>query len=93
MLDMRKEADRRHRHWQDVLEEVTRDLTYAEMRLAGQVTMKASVCVERVLARPCRSFCLSSMLLLLEFHAVVPVLGGFDDGVGLVATKMLRELR
>ncbi|CAM9946768.1 unnamed protein product, partial [Ectocarpus sp. 8 AP-2014] len=36
MLDMRKEADRRHRHWQDVLEEVKRDLTYAEMRLAGQ---------------------------------------------------------
>lgn len=62
MLDMRKQADRRHRHWQDVLEEVKRDLTYAEMRLAGQVRMKASVCVERVLAQPCRSFCLNFVL-------------------------------
>ncbi len=37
MIEMRKEADRRHRHWQDLLEEVKKDLTHAEMRLAGQV--------------------------------------------------------
>lgn len=41
MLEMRKDADRRHRHWQDVLVEVTRDLTQAEMRLAGQVSERA----------------------------------------------------
>lgn len=40
MLEMRKEADRRHRHWQDVLEEVKKDLTHAEMRLAGQVSQR-----------------------------------------------------
>lgn len=37
MLDMRKEADRRLRHWQNMLAEATKDLTHAEMRLAGQV--------------------------------------------------------
>lgn len=41
MLEMRKDADRRHRHWQDVLAEVTKDLTHAEMRLAGQVSTRA----------------------------------------------------
>lgn len=38
MLEMRKEADQVHRHWHDMLEEVKKDLTYAEMRLAGQVS-------------------------------------------------------
>lgn len=42
MLEMRKEADRRHRHWQDVLEEVKKDLTHAEMRLAGQASRKGT---------------------------------------------------
>lgn len=37
MIEMRKDADRVHRHWRDMLEEVKKDLTYAEMRLAGQV--------------------------------------------------------
>lgn len=37
MRDMRKDAARRHLHWQDVLAEVKRDLTRAEMELAGQV--------------------------------------------------------
>eukprot|EP00752_Nemacystus_decipiens_P010357 g9227.t1 len=42
MLEMRKDADRRHRHWQDVLAEVNVDLTHAEMRLAGQDFMVAT---------------------------------------------------
>lgn len=37
ILEMRKDADRRHRHWQDVLAEVQRELTEAEMNFAGQV--------------------------------------------------------
>lgn len=37
MVQMRKDAERRHLHWQDVLKEVTKDLTHAEMKLAGQV--------------------------------------------------------
>lgn len=37
MLEIRKDADRRHRHWVDVLAQVTRDLTEAEMNFAGQV--------------------------------------------------------
>lgn len=39
MLEMRKDADRRHRHWVNVLAQVTRELTEAEMNLAGQVSM------------------------------------------------------
>lgn len=50
MLEMRKEADRRHRHWQDVLEEVKNDLVHAEMRLAGQVSQRKRSC--RVRWRP-----------------------------------------
>ncbi|CAM9187342.1 unnamed protein product, partial [Hapterophycus canaliculatus] len=42
MLDMRNEADRRLRHWQDMLAEATTDLTHAEMRLAGQDFMVAT---------------------------------------------------
>lgn len=37
MLEMREDADRRHRHWQNVLATVQRDLTEAEMNFAGQV--------------------------------------------------------
>lgn len=38
MIDMRKDSQRRHLHWQDVLAEVKKDLTHAEMKLAGQVS-------------------------------------------------------
>lgn len=37
MIEMRKDADRRHRHWRDLTAEVKRDLNEAEMNLAGQV--------------------------------------------------------
>lgn len=37
MIEMRQDAERRHRHWQDVLAEVKQDLIQAEMNLAGQV--------------------------------------------------------
>lgn len=48
MLDMRKEADRRLRHWQDMLAEAKTDLTHAEMRLAGQVRSEGKKVVPRV---------------------------------------------
>lgn len=37
MIDMRKDAARRHLHWVDMLAEAKRDFTRAEMDLAGQV--------------------------------------------------------
>lgn len=42
MVQMREDAERRHLHWQDVLAEVKKDLTHAEMKLAGQASEGAA---------------------------------------------------
>lgn len=61
MMGMKKDADGRHRHWLDVLTEVKKDMTFAEMKLAGQVS------ATRAIPRsPC--FCARSTLSLRCVH-------------------------